>query len=285
MEDDSPKLVFKPIGLVQATKKRQPTEKLNQKSNFFKVKSNRMAHQKLATFQVDSESSEDELEIFHKKYTPENLLDQAYASIDSGHTSAAINKFTQILNHPQCNYMLKCKVHDMLAQNLIGLNQLSRAIQHAELGIKISQENSQISEFPYLYQTLARAQRNLGELNLSKINLQKAKEADPNDVALHEELDLEILEIDNLMKKLTPISSQRYGVQGSHISCCHQAGKNGKIPVVLQPDDGVLRTGMSQTEEVSLGLRLPETFSLPDMKNQAGLKRKGNYVPSIDEVD
>ena len=249
-------------------------------------RTNRLKKTNLPCFQENnfSDSDEDPETKFFKENSPTDLLNIAYTYIDKGEKGQAITKFDQILSHPQSNYIIKCKVHDMIAQVLISSsnNQLARAIKHCEIGIKLAQHES---EFPYLYQTLARAQRNLGELNLSLQTYRKVKEIDPNDIELNEEIDLEILEIENILEKLKPAEvkeAERYLTEESVKEYCANP-LCGKVPIELKnvPEPENSESKPEGTEPVTEA-KVSETKPIPATVN-CGFK-SGFLLPKMKQT-
>ena len=107
-----------------------------------------------------------------------------------------------------------------------------------------------------LYQTMARGQRNLGELSLSLINFKKSKEFDEYNIELVEELDLEIQEIENMIKNQKPVFGERYIMKGSNIDNIRadhsETMTKMKFPVEFTNDSPVLRSKISPEELESI---------------------------------
>ena len=263
---------------------------------------------KLQAFIINSSDSEDELVTFHKNNDPNTLLDVAYDLVDKNEIGRAIHKFNQVIEHPQTLLDLKCKCHDMVAQLLIQTGQISRAIQSCEVGLELlkeknpEEENSienekddmkdsdkPITKNPMkalLYQTMARGQRNLGELSLALINFKKSKEFDEYNIELVEELDLEILEIENMIKNQKPVFGERYIMKGSNIDNIRadhsETMTKMKFPVEFTNDSPVLRSKISPEELESI---MSGRIGL----DQTGVTGRGSCVkrklPEIADVD
>lgn len=259
---------------------------------------------KLAAFELNSSDSEDDLVLFHRKNDPNSLIEMAYTLVDNNKFGPAIHKFNQVIEHPHTSLDLKCKCHDMVAQLLTQNGQVARAIQFCEAGIELIKdpdnngdkddmtESNQNLKSPLkalLYQTMARAQRNLGELSISLINFKKSKEYDEFNIELNEELDLEIQEIENMIEKQKPIFGDRYIMKGSNIDNIRadhaETMLKMKFPVEFTNDSPIIIKDKITPEE------LESVMSGRIGWEQAGKSFKGSCstskrkLPEIADVD
>merc|ERR1712168_132636 len=189
---------------------------------------------KLALF----DESSDDYDHLLTKHLPQDLLDSAYRDIDNGNQSHAINTFNEIIRHPASDYVIKAKCHDMIAQLLSGTTQIARALSHIKKAQQISKSDQ---EFPYLYQTLGRIQRNIGEIDLAIENFTKFKQLDPTDL----EVDHDITECQQLLTKFEPFHCKRYLVEGCGMERplgkdVMTQGVRGKVEIVRAENVGVM---------------------------------------------
>merc|ERR1711879_119932 len=181
----------------------------------FQIKPNKPTPLKNQSNIFGEESSSDSDDDFKKQFpfSPQELENQAINAIQQGNASIALNKFTQLISHPDSDSILKSKAHDMVAQILMDLNQLTRAIAHCEQAIALEGES-----YAWLHQTLGRAQRNLGELSAAKLSFEKACAMDGNE----EEYKSDLAEVTELIEKMEqPYHCERYLVEGSELQQKH----------------------------------------------------------------
>lgn len=116
------------------------------------------------------------------------LADVGVMNAEAGNYDAAITSFRQALFLQPKNF----KVLEMLAQVYLETDQLLLALQSAEAAV---QENERWKEG---LQTLARCQREVGEVHLAQESFEKALSLDPESDELREEL----IEIQALVTEL-----------------------------------------------------------------------------------
>ena len=142
----------------------------------------------------EESSSDEQMDTDGQNISVSGLLEKALNAVNNGNIGKSILLFSDILSHPQSNIDDKCKSHDMIAQLLLDQNQITRAIEHCNSGLELSKN------YYFLYQTLARCQRNIGELDVAISNFEKALDLDPS----NSELQSDISECKELIEKCKP---------------------------------------------------------------------------------